>query len=100
MLVDVQIWADTAALDEAARYTGALTALQACSPDGRTLSVKVLEADPMVTISWALAEEFFGPRKPMRLLDTLRIDAVDGPVIYIVRGIDTERGVYYLSWPD
>jgi hypothetical protein len=96
----VQIWTGSPALDEAARYNGSLTAVRACSPDGDALSISVLEADPMVTISWAMAEEFFGPRPPMRLLDRLRIDAVDGPVIYIVRGIDTAQGVYYLAWPD
>jgi hypothetical protein len=94
----VEIWAGEANLNEAARYSGGLTASRAIQGDGRW-EITVLEADPMITLSKALAEEFFDAQ-PMRLLDRLRIDGVDGPVIYIVRGIDTDTGTYYLSWPD
>jgi hypothetical protein len=93
----VEIWAGEADLDEAKRYNGALTAYRTDGMPGRTITV--LAADPMIALSKALAEEFFDAQ-PMRLLDQLRIDAVDGPVIYIVRGIDTAAGTYYLSWPD
>ena len=96
----MQIWAGQVPIDEAARYTGGLTAVRAVDPDGGALGTTILDADPMITMSWSLAEEFFGSRAPMELGGALRIDAVDGPVIYILRGLDFEKRVYYLSWPD
>lgn len=95
----MQVWAGDASLAESERYNGELTAMRAVSPDGDASSITVLTADPMIAMSQGLIEEFFGV-EGMHLLDALRINTPDGPVIYIVRGVDTARGVYYLSWPD
>lgn len=96
----MQIWAGRAELDEARRYTGELSLLRASDPrTGGVLHLEVLAADPMVTASAELVEGYLN-RGPAKLLDVLRIDTTDGPLVYIVRGIDTQAALYFLSWPD
>ena len=98
----MQLWAGEIApgTDEAGRYSGHLSLIQAVTKDGsRRRTITVLEADPMITMSRSLVESLM-LKVPVRLLDMLRVETPEGPLVYVVRGIDTDTGVYYLSWPD
>jgi len=97
--VRVQIWAEPVPDGEADRYTGELSLCRAVTEHGMR-TVAVFAADPMVRISQALIEVVVGPDAPVTLFSRLRIDTPDGPLIYIVRGVDTDTGMVYLSWPD